>query len=130
MYGLGTAVFDAGAGCVSVLSEITNAVYFTLVWNVTMLKTGRERMDCQHLNASWAVTFTLGESADESENASFSIRGDESTEPGGQCMPPLDTSGENNFALIGTTCLRRYYSVFDLELTSLRSIGHGLGLED
>lgn len=113
MYGAGGAVFDTGAGRISVPDEIIDAVYFNLGWNVTKLVNGEERMECQHLNASWAITFTLGEDADESKDVSFSIRGDEFTEPGAQCMPPLDNSGQNNFALIGAAFLQRWYTVFD-----------------
>ena len=113
MYGAGAAVFDTGAGRISVPDEIIDAVYFNLGWNVTKLMNGEERMDCQHLNASWAITFTLGEDADESKDVSFSIRGDEFTEPGAQCMPPLDNSGQNSFALIGAAFLQRWYTVFD-----------------
>ncbi|KAH6642683.1 aspartic peptidase domain-containing protein [Boeremia exigua] len=112
MYGSGRAVFDTGAGRISLPEEIISAVYFNLGWNMTALMWGDERMDCQHLNASWAITFTLGEGAEE-DDVSFSIRGDEFTSPGGQCMPPLDASGGYGFALIGTTFLKRHYSVFD-----------------
>ncbi|KAF3034774.1 hypothetical protein E8E12_001864 [Didymella heteroderae] len=112
MYGAGEAVFDTGAGRVSVPDEIIDAVYFNLGWNVTKLMNGEERMECAHLNASWALTFTLGEGA-EADDVSFSIRGDEFTEPGAQCMPPIDNSGQNSFALIGATFLQRYYTVFD-----------------
>jgi hypothetical protein len=113
MYGAGAAVFDTGAGRISVPDEIIDAVYFNLGWNVTKLMNGEERMDCQHLNASWAITFTLGEDADESKDVSFSIRGDEFTKPGAQCMPPLDNSGQSGFALIGAAFLQRWYTVFD-----------------
>lgn len=113
MYGGGAAVFDTGAGGVSIPDEIIDAVYFNLGWNVTKLREGEERMDCQHLNASWAMSFTLGESEDESQDVSFSIRGDEFTRPGEQCMPPINNSGQNGFALIGSGFLQRWYSVFD-----------------
>jgi saccharopepsin len=111
MYGAGTAVFDTGAGRISVPDEIIDAVYFNLGWNVTKLMHGEERMECKHLNASWALTFTLGE--DKGEDVSFSIRGDEFVEPGAQCMPPIDNSGQDSFALIGSAFLQRWYTVFD-----------------
>lgn len=112
MYGSGTAVFDTGAGRVLVPDEIIGAVYFNLGWNLTKLLNGQERMECKHLNASWALTFTLGEGAEE-DDVSFSIRGDEFIEPGAQCMPPIDNSGKNSFALIGAAFLQRWYTVFD-----------------
>jgi saccharopepsin len=112
MYSAGTAVFDTGAGRVSVPDEIIGAVYYNLGWNVTKLENGEERMECQHLNASWAISFTLGEGAEE-DDVTFTIRGDEFTRPGDQCMPPVDNSGANGFALIGAAFLRRHYSVFD-----------------
>ncbi|KAK7705724.1 hypothetical protein SLS57_009923 [Botryosphaeria dothidea] len=112
MYGSGTAVFDTGAGRISVPEEIVDAVYFNLGWNNTKLMNGEERMDCQHLNASWALSFTLGEGAEE-DDLTFTIRGDEFTEPGAQCMPPVDGSGSSGFSLIGAAFLQRYYSVYD-----------------
>lgn len=112
MYGSGRAVFDTGAGRISVPSEIIDAIYYNLGWNVTKLYSGEERMDCQHLNSTWALSFTLGEGAVE-DDVSFSIRGDEFLEPGTQCMPPIDDSGEYNFALIGTAFLQRFYTIHD-----------------
>lgn len=112
MYGAGTAVFDTGAGRVSVPAGIVDAVYYNLGWNVTKLRNGEERMDCQHLNSSWALSFTLGEGAEE-DDVTFSLRGDEFTRPDDQCMPPVDDSGSSGFALIGSPFLRRHYSVFD-----------------
>ncbi|KAF9701590.1 hypothetical protein EKO04_000318 [Ascochyta lentis] len=113
MWGFGGAVFDTGAGRVSIPDEIIDPVYFNLGWNLTKLLNGEERMECQHLNASWAITFTLGEGEDHTKDVSFSIRGDEFIRPGDQCMPPLDNSGGNQFALIGAAFLRRWYTVFD-----------------
>jgi saccharopepsin len=112
MFGSGSAVFDTGAGRLSVPDEITSALYYNLGWNLTKLVNGEERMGCQHSNASWAVTLTLGEGAPE-DDVSFSLRGDEFYAPGEQCQPPFDGSGMNSFALVGATFLKRYYSVFD-----------------
>lgn len=106
------AVFDTGAGRLSVPTEIVDAMYFNLGWNNTKLMNGEERMECQHLNASWAVTLTLGEGAPE-DDVSFTMRGDEFTEPGDQCMPPFDDSEQYGFALVGAAFLQRYYSVYD-----------------
>jgi saccharopepsin len=112
MYGSGRAVFDTGAGRVSVPDEIISAMYYNLGWSYEKLISGQERMECQHLNASWAITLTLGEGAPE-DDVSFSLRGDEFTEPGEQCMPPIDPSGTGGFSLVGATFLQRHYSVFD-----------------
>jgi len=129
MYGAGAAVFDTGAGHISVPDEIIDAVYFNLGWDVTKPVNGQERMECKHLNASWALTFTLGEEREE-DDASFSIRGDEFVEPGAQCMPPIDNSGQNSFALIR----RRFCRDIILYLISVRirssSMSRGLDLAD
>jgi saccharopepsin len=53
MYNSGRAVFDTGAGRLSVPDEIISAMYYNLGWNYTKLTHAEERMDCQHLNASW-----------------------------------------------------------------------------
>jgi hypothetical protein len=108
----GGAVFDTGAGRLSVPDEIIFAMYFNLGWNYDKLLTQEELMECRHLNASWAVTLTLGEGAPE-DDVSFTIRGDEFIKPGDQCMPPFDPSGSSGFALVGAAFLRRHYSVFD-----------------
>lgn len=110
--GSGSAVFDTGAGRLSVPDAIVDAMYYNLGWNKTKLMNGEERMQCQHLNASWAVTLTLGEQAEE-DDVSFTLRGDEFTRPGSECMPPFDESGGSGFALVGAVFLRRHYSVFD-----------------
>ncbi|KAJ4348895.1 hypothetical protein N0V95_005074 [Ascochyta clinopodiicola] len=113
MWGFGRAIFDTGAGRVSIPDEIIDPVYFNLGWNLTKLLNGEESMGCQHLNASWAITFTLGEDEDTSGDVSFSIRGDEFLGNDPQCQPPFDNSGDNQFALIGAAFLRRWYTVFD-----------------
>ncbi|KAJ4319290.1 hypothetical protein N0V94_003982 [Neodidymelliopsis sp. IMI 364377] len=122
----GAAVFDTGAGRISVPDEIIDAVYFNLGWNNTKLMNGGERMECEHLNASWALSFTLGD-ADVKDDVTFTIRGDEFTEPGAQCMPPIDYSGQNSFALIGAAFLQRHYSVFDFGAEQVENYAPRLG---
>lgn len=112
MYGSGTAVFDTGAGGFSVPDEILGAMYYNLGWNLSKLYSHEEVFECKHMNASWAVTLTLGDGAPE-DDVSFSLRGDDFLKPGTQCMPPFQGSGASSFALVGTTFLQRHYSVFD-----------------
>ncbi|RAR15892.1 acid protease [Stemphylium lycopersici] len=108
----GSAVFDTGAGRLAVPDEIISAMLYNLGWDYDKLLAGEERMECKHMNASWAVSLTLGEGAPE-DDVSFTIRGDEFYGPGEQCQPPFDSSGANSFALVGSTFLQRYYSVYD-----------------
>ncbi|KAK6208212.1 hypothetical protein LQW54_006993 [Pestalotiopsis sp. IQ-011] len=126
MYGAGTAVFDTGAGRIEVPEETIAPIYFNLGWNVTKLMNGEERMECEHLNSTWALSFTLGE-GDEADDKTFTIRGDEFTRPGDQCMPPIDSSGNNGFALIGAAFLRRHYSVFDFGATQVANYQPKIG---
>jgi saccharopepsin len=112
MFGSGAAVFDTGAGSLSLPEETIDGLFYNLGWNVTKLISHEEVFECKHMNASWAVTITLGDGAPE-DDVSFSVRGDEFLEPGKQCMPPFQGSGQSNFALIGTPFLQRHYSVFD-----------------
>jgi hypothetical protein len=116
--GQGTAVFDTGAGTLSIPDSMADAAYEQLGWNITKLMSHEEVMECKHLNSSWAITFTLGEE-DEADDVSFSIRGDEIYKPGDQCMPPFEPSGGEYFALLGTAFLKRYYSVFDYGATNM-----------
>jgi saccharopepsin len=111
-FGSGSAVFDTGAGSFSLPEEFISAVYYNLGFNDTKLITHEETFECKHMNASWALTLTLGDGAPE-DDVSFSVRGDEFLRPGQQCMPPFQGSGSSGFALVGTGFLRRYYSVFD-----------------
>lgn len=111
-YGGGSAVFDSGAGRIGLPQEVIAPVYFNLGWNMTKLLNGEERMECQHMNSSWALSLTLGDGAVE-DDVTFSIRGDEFYAPGEQCMPPVDDSGVSSFALVGADFLKRYYSIFD-----------------
>ncbi|KAH8200130.1 hypothetical protein TruAng_005701 [Truncatella angustata] len=122
----GTAVFDTGAGRISVPTEIIAPIYFNLGWNVTKLLNGEERMQCQHLNATWGLSLTFGEGA-EADDVTFTIRGDEFTYPNDQCMPPIDDSGNYGFALIGATFLRRHYSVFDFGATRVEDYQPKIG---
>ncbi|EOA80679.1 hypothetical protein ACJQWK_09882 [Exserohilum turcicum] len=113
MFGTGRAVFDTGAGRVSVPKEIAGAIYYNLGWDMDKLLSGEQRFTCEAMNASWAITFTFGE-GDPADDVSFSLRGDEFLDPEDPyCQPPLDDSTEYGFALIGTTFLQRYFSVFD-----------------
>ena len=88
-YGVGSAVFDTGAGRLSIPQEDIYAFYSFLGWNYTKLTNQEERFECKHLNASWAVTMTFGD-ADPEDDVSFSMRGDEFIYPGDECMPPVD----------------------------------------
>jgi saccharopepsin len=112
MFSSGRAVFDTGAGALAVPQETLSAMYYNMGWNLTKLYNHEEVMECKHSNASWAVTLTLGE-GDPKDDVSFTIRGDEFFRPGQRCMPPFDGSGTSNFALVGASFLKRYYSVYD-----------------
>ncbi|KAI1841366.1 hypothetical protein JX266_012447 [Neoarthrinium moseri] len=126
MYGSGTAVFDTGAGRISVPPNIIEPLYYNLGWNLTKLINGQERMECEHLNSTWALSFTLGE-GDVKDDVTFTIRGDEFVVPGRQCMPPVDDSPASGFALIGAAFLRRHYSVFDFGATKVEDYKPTLG---
>jgi saccharopepsin len=112
MFGSGAAVFDTGAGGLSLPEETIPGMYYNLGFNETKLISHEEIFECKHMNASWAVTITLGDGAPE-DDVSFSVRGDEFLKQGTQCMPPFQGSGQYNFALVGTAFLQRHYSVYD-----------------
>ncbi|QSZ37394.1 hypothetical protein DSL72_009492 [Monilinia vaccinii-corymbosi] len=127
-WGAGRAVFDSGVGRISVPTNIVDAVYFNLGWNRTKLTMGLERMECRHMNASWALSFTFGADYDESSDVTFTLRGDEFYAPGEQCMPPIDDSEQSDFALIGQPLLRRHYSIFDFGASDVEDYAPRVGL--
>ncbi|EDU41698.1 Asp domain containing protein [Pyrenophora tritici-repentis] len=125
MFTSGSAVFDTGAGSLSLPIVTLPGLYYNLGWNYTKLfETHEERIECQHLNASWAVTLTLGDGAPE-DDVSFSIRGDEFFF-NHECMPPFDTTGDS-YALIGMSFLRRHYSVFDFGSNKVENYAPRIG---
>lgn len=111
-FGNGKAVFDTGAGRLSVPYEMIDSLYYNLGWDYQSLLNGTQRFTCEGMNASWAISLVLGEGAPE-DDVVVSIRGDEFLEPGAQCMPPFDPSGAPSFALVGSAFLQRYYTVWD-----------------
>ncbi|CAD6444295.1 6e2cc3e0-2c58-4840-9184-f7364ce7e4de [Sclerotinia trifoliorum] len=113
LYGTGFAVFDTGAGMISLPSQLLEPVYFNLGWNLSKLYSGEEQFGCEDFNSTWALSFTFGEDEDESNDVTFSIRGDEIWAPLEQCMPPFGDSGSDDFALVGASFLRRFYSIFE-----------------
>lgn len=112
LYGTGFSVFDTGSGGISLPSQLIEPVYFNLGWNLSKLYSGEERWKCEDLNSTWAISFTFGED-DESSDKTFSIRGDEIWLAADDCMPPFGDSGNNDFALLGASFLRRFYSIWD-----------------
>ena len=111
-FGDGRAVFDTGAGRLSVPYEMIDSLYYNLGWDYQSLLYGKQRFTCEAMNASWAISLILGEGAPENDVV-VSIRGDEFLEPGAQCMPPFDSSSSPSFALVGSAFLHRYYTIWD-----------------
>jgi saccharopepsin len=111
-YGQGNAIFDTGAGRLSVPDDMIESMYFNLGWNYQMLLKGEQRFTCAGMNASWAVSLVLGTENPE-EDVVVSIRGDEFLGLDPQCQPPFDPSGQISFALVGGAFLQRFYTVWD-----------------
>ncbi|KAH7559943.1 aspartic peptidase domain-containing protein [Bipolaris maydis] len=111
-FGDGTAIFDTGAGGLSLPEDMVDSLYYNLGWDYQSLLNGKQRFTCEAMNASWAISLILGEGAPENDVV-VSIRGDEFLEPGAQCMPPFDPSTAPSFALVGTALLQRYYTIWD-----------------
>jgi len=110
-YGQDYAVFDTGAGGLSVPDDSIAAMYYNLGWDYQKLLSGEQRFTCEAMNSSWAVSLILG--PEDQENIVVSMRGDEFLRPGSQCQPPFNPSGRDSFALVGTTFLQRFYTVWD-----------------
>ncbi|KAE8839940.1 hypothetical protein HRS9122_06545 [Pyrenophora teres f. teres] len=123
MFTSGSAIFDTGAGGLSLPKGILPGIYYNLGWNYTKLISHEERIECRHLNASWAITLTLGQGAVE-DDVSFSVRGDEFVSSG--CMPPFD-SVDGSLALVGMSFLRRHYSIFDFGSNKVETYAPRIG---
>ncbi|CAI4218967.1 unnamed protein product [Parascedosporium putredinis] len=110
------AVFDTGAGRTSLPRAETEAIYESIGWNFTAIMEGKHIPLCSEFNATWSVSFNLGPRDDP---RTLVLRGDELAVPGfagreDACWPPFDRSDYDGFALIGTTLLKKFYTVWDL----------------
>ncbi|CZT12991.1 related to aspartic proteinase, pepstatin-sensitive [Rhynchosporium graminicola] len=106
----GRAVFDTGAGRISLPSEIAGGIYSQLGWSLPGLLQGSASWTCDAFNSTWGITFVLGDGA-VSDDVHLEIRGDELLNS--VCQPPFDDSGVQGFALLGRQLLGRYYTVYD-----------------
>ena len=112
-----TAVFDTGAGMISLPSTSVVDVYKAIGWNFKALLDHSYIPLCADFNSTWSVTFTFSEN-----NVDFfdvSIRGDQLGGNRGYanrqdaCVPPFDDSGNARLALMGQNFVRAFYTVFD-----------------
>ncbi|KAG6186427.1 hypothetical protein E4U27_008436 [Claviceps purpurea] len=112
----GDAVFDTGAGSISLDKSKIDKVYWALGWNYTQLLHSERILNCTEFNSTWSVTFELG--PDEATSSSVTLTGDQLARPGfanrkDACWPPFEDGNSNGFSLIGTPFLTQFYTVWD-----------------
>ncbi|KAL2066853.1 hypothetical protein VTL71DRAFT_1277 [Oculimacula yallundae] len=121
----GRAVFDTGAGRISLPSDVVGEVYSQLGWSLPDLLQGNVRWTCDAFNSTWGISLVLGDGA-ISDDVHLEIRGDELVGDA-NCQPPFDDSGVKGFALVGTSLLKRYYSVYDFGGSNVHSYKPKIG---
>jgi len=118
--GKANAVFDTGAGTISLPTEALRPIYRSIGWDYDAVLTGSVIPLCSDFNDTWSVTFTFSGMNDDGieEFTNVTVRGDQLAEGpfagrNDACIPPFDSSFSEGLALIGQQFIRRFYSIYD-----------------
>ncbi|ORY71477.1 pepsinogen c [Pseudomassariella vexata] len=109
------AVFDTGAGGITVPPSQIYAMYESFGMNWTAILNGDHIPLCTEFNSSWAVSFQFGSS---DAPATITMTGDQLARSGfayeeRYCFPPFDIGDVDGLFLFGASFLHQFYSVFD-----------------
>ncbi|PLB54876.1 acid protease [Aspergillus steynii IBT 23096] len=112
---LGNAVFDTGAGSISVPNSIVDEIYESFGWDYEAILHGKHIPLCSEFNSTWSVTFNFG---DGNLDPNLTMTGDQFARPGfayrdDACYPPFEGSDNEGMALIGTPLMQQFYTIFD-----------------
>ncbi|KAK7751000.1 hypothetical protein SLS62_006985 [Diatrype stigma] len=116
------AVFDSGAGSMSVPESQVDAIYEAIgLWSYRdILERGRVPL-CAEFNSSWSVSFHFqgDDAADASDVRTVTLTGDQLARPGfangrqDTCWPPFEGGNGDGFFLLGTPLLNKFYTIWD-----------------
>lgn len=112
------AVFDTGAGSISVPENQVDAMYEAIGMNYRdILENGYVPL-CTEFNSSWSVSFNFRGEA-EGDERTITLTGDQLARPGfaggreDACWPPFEGGNGDGFFLIGTPLLHHFYTIWD-----------------
>ncbi|EFX00006.1 pepsinogen c [Grosmannia clavigera kw1407] len=110
------AVFDTGAGRISVPDELIDDIYASIGMNYTAIINGETIPLCEDFTDAWGLEVVLGSAYDPQ---TVTVTGSMLKQPGfatGEdkyCWPPFDTTGFGGLFLFGQEFLQNFYTVFD-----------------
>ena len=110
------AVFDTGAGRISVPDRLIVDIYASIGMNWTAIANNDEIPLCADFTDDWYLDMFIGDAIRPTQ---VRITGSMLKTPGfatGEdkyCWPPFDTSGSSGLFLMGAQFLQNYYTVFD-----------------
>lgn len=116
-----SAIFDTGAGLISVPSSIIESLYTTLGYNYTAITRGYRPLCSEVLALNSSLTLTFGEvevTVTAADLAKPGYNGDQF------CWPPFNPWDSPNW-LIGKSFLQSFYTVWDLGGWNVSSVGDG-----
>ena len=118
-FGESLAVFDTGAGGISVPESQVDAMYEAIGMNYRdILERGHVPL-CTEFNSSWSVSFHFRGEGGDNDLRTLTLTGDQLARPGfaggreDACWPPFEGGNEDGFFLIGTPLLHHFYTIWD-----------------
>ncbi|KAH8899132.1 pepsinogen c [Thozetella sp. PMI_491] len=118
------AVFDTGAGGITIPESQAIAVYESIGMNWTAIINHDHIPLCTEFTADWSVAFSFG---DPQQPVTITLTGEQLARPGfadgspQYCWPPFDTEDNEGLFLFGTPFLHQLYSVFDFGANDVAS---------
>ncbi len=129
-FGGAWAVFDTGAGGITIPDSLAVSVYESIGMNWTAIISGQHIPLCSEFTSDWSVSFQFG---DYAHPATITLTGDQLARPGfadgspDHCWPPFDTESTEGLFLFGTPYLQQLYSVFDFGARELAAYNPRIG---
>lgn len=113
----GNAVFDTGAGSISVPNSMVDEIYESIGWDYEAILHGKHIPLCSEFNSTWSFTFNFGEGG---LDPNLTMTGDQFARPGfayrdDACYPPFEGSDNEGMFLIGTPLMEQFYTIFDFQ---------------